>query len=240
MANTVKLDSVCPGIYGISVRRYQQLAKEGLVPPSEDGHIDFIASTKALVAYYQKLLQGKGSITLVEENARLTKIKADMAMLDYQKRLGNLLEKDEVVRAWSGQITAARSKLLAIPAKVTPALDGLNRAERKQRIEEMLHEAMADMSEMTSDDIKQAVVKLEHFTAAGIKAEEGKGGAAHAADLGVKAKEKNGKGHNVKKHNVKKKVKKLCALCLKKEIDRRARLCKRCASLERERMKKEK
>jgi phage terminase Nu1 subunit (DNA packaging protein) len=223
MANEIKLDKMCPEVYGISVRRYQQLAKEGLVPPSENGFIDFVASTKALIAYYQKLLQGKGSITLVEENARLTKIKADMAYLDYEKRRGQLLERNEVVRAWSTMIGAAKTKLLAIGVKVTPVLDGLTRAERKERIDEIVHESLEDLAEMTSDELKKAVVSPEHVSAAAGK------------ETPVK---KAVKKQKAKDRNIKKKEKKLCALCNKKEIDRRATYCKACAALQREQEKK--
>jgi phage terminase Nu1 subunit (DNA packaging protein) len=214
MANTVKLDSVCPAVYGISVRRYQQLAKDGLVPASVDGIIDFVTSTKALIAYYQKLAAGQGSITLIEERARLTKMQADMATLDYAKRLGNLLEKDEVVRAWAGMVAACRARLLSIPVKVTPALDGLERMERKTKIEEAIFEALSELGTMTSEEIKQAAVKPEHAEA--IKEPE-------AAKVKRKGKIKKGG-----------KWKKLCALCGKKEIDRRSKFCRRCAALKRE------
>lgn len=213
MANTVKLDSVCPAVYGISVRRYQQLAKDGLVPASVDGIIDFVTSTKALIAYYQKLAAGQGSITLIEERARLTKTQADMAALDYAKRLGNLLEKDEVLRAWAGMVAACRARLLSIPVEVTPALDGLERMERKTKIEEAIFEALSELGGMTSEEIKQAAVKPEHAEA--VKA-EGPGA------------ERKGK---IKKGG---KRKKLCALCGKKEIDRRSKFCRRCAALKRE------
>jgi hypothetical protein len=62
MANTVKIDKVCPNVFGISVRRYQQLAKESILPQSDNGYIDFVLATKHLISYYQKLVEGQGSI----------------------------------------------------------------------------------------------------------------------------------------------------------------------------------
>ncbi|MBU1864265.1 MAG: hypothetical protein KKH94_11420 [Candidatus Omnitrophica bacterium] len=146
MANTVKLDSVCPSVYGISVRRYQQLAKEGLVPSPADGLIDFVASTKALITYYQKLLQGQGSITLTDERARLTKVQADIAILEYEKTTGQLLEKDEVISAWKAMIMACRSRLLSIPTKAAPLIEGLNKRESQHVLEKMVWEALNELS----------------------------------------------------------------------------------------------
>jgi len=133
-------------VYGISVRRYQQLAKEGLVPSPADGLIDFVASTKALITYYQKLLQGQGSITLTDERARLTKVQADIAILEYEKTTGQLLEKDEVISAWKAMIMACRSRLLSIPTKAAPLIEGLNKRESQHVLEKMVWEALNELS----------------------------------------------------------------------------------------------
>ncbi len=221
MASTVRLDTVCPGVFGISDRRYRQLAKEGIVPPVSEGLIDFVAATKALLSYYQKLVEGQGSITLTEEKARLTKTQADMAIMELRKREGTLLERDEVLRAWTGMISSARSRMLAIPDKITPALDGLNRVERKARLTEEVYEALAELAAMSSEDIKQAAVKPEHVEAK--REEKGKGSPGQA---------EAGPG---KKGGGKRNGKKLCPKCGKRKIDRRSKLCRKCAAKARER-----
>lgn len=164
MANTVKLDSVCPQVYGISVRRYQQLAKDGIVPPSEDGFIDFIASTKALITYYQKLLQGQGSITLTEEKARLTKVQANLAQLEYEKTTSQLLDKDEVLSAWKTMIMACRSRLLSIPTKATPLMEGLTRRQSQPILEKMIWEALNELVDLSSEVQKKKTKRKKNVT----------------------------------------------------------------------------
>ncbi len=88
MANEVSIEKVCKQIFGITPRRYRQLATEGVVPPVVKGKIDFLEAVKALIEYYRKLAAGQGSLTLVDERARLTKIQADMKELELQKKRG--------------------------------------------------------------------------------------------------------------------------------------------------------
>lgn len=214
MANTVKISNVCPAIYGISVRRYQQLAKEGLVPPSVGGFIDFLVATKALISYYQKLVQGTGSITLVEERARLTKVQADLSTLAYEKELGNLLEKNQVIHIWSAMIQASRSRFLSIPVKTAPLLEGLTKQEIKKILEDVIYDAL---NELASMELGDGVVERE----------------AKNEPQAIK------KEQVVADHKVKKiKERKRCAVCNRK-IDKRATLCKRCASKQREKNKKQ-
>lgn len=151
----VKLEEVCQQVFGISSRRYRQLAKAGLVPEPEGGYIDFILATKKLIEYYQKLIKGQGSLTLTEERARLVQIQASLAELEYEKALGNLLEKEEVIRVWTGMILSARARLLSIPSKVAPLLDGKNKAERKEILERYVYEALNELAKMQFDEIEK-------------------------------------------------------------------------------------
>jgi phage terminase Nu1 subunit (DNA packaging protein) len=151
MANTVKIDKVCPNVFGISVRRYQQLAKESILPPSDNGYIDFVLATKHLISYYQKLVEGQGSITLTEERARLARVQADLATLEYQKAQGKLVDADEVERIWIAMGQACRSRLLSIPAKLPPLLEGKSKVECQGILRDHIYEALDELSERLAD-----------------------------------------------------------------------------------------
>lgn len=159
MANTVKLEKVCQQVFGISTRRYRQLAKAGIVPEPVDGYIDFVLATKKLIEYYQKLVKGQGSLTLTEERARLVQIQASLAELEYEKALGNLVEKEEVIKVWSGMILSARARLLSIPSKVAPLLDGKDKAERKEILEQYIYEALNELAEMKFESLQKEIGK---------------------------------------------------------------------------------
>jgi len=147
----VKIDKVCPNIFGISIRRYQQLAKEGILPPPANGYIDFVLATKHLISYYQKLVAGQGSITLTEERARLARVQADLATLEYQKVQGKLVDIDEVERIWIAMGRACRSRLLAIPVKLPPLLEGKNKAEWQMILQKHIYQALEELSERLAD-----------------------------------------------------------------------------------------
>lgn len=151
MANTVKIDKVCPNVFGISVRRYQQLAKESILPPPDNGYIDFVLATKHLISYYQKLVEGQGSITLTEERARLARVQADLATLEYQKAQGKLVDADEVERIWIAMGQACRSRLLAIPSKLPPLLEGKSKPECQRILRDHIYEALDELSEKLAD-----------------------------------------------------------------------------------------
>jgi phage terminase Nu1 subunit (DNA packaging protein) len=151
MANTVKIDKVCPNVFGISVRRYQQLAKESILPQSDNGYIDFVLATKHLISYYQKLVEGQGSITLTEERARLARVQADLVTLEYKKAIGELVDADEVSRIWIAMGQACRSRLLAIPAKLPPLLEGKNKVECHRILQDHIYEALDELSERLAD-----------------------------------------------------------------------------------------
>jgi phage terminase Nu1 subunit (DNA packaging protein) len=146
MANTVTLDKLCPEIFGISDRRYRQLAKEGIVPPVVDGRVDFVAATKHLLAYYQKLVEGQGAITLTEERARLTKFMAEKTRMEVEKLRGTLVDASEVERTWMAMGQVCRLRLLALPVKVSPLLDGLDKRERKQVLEDNISAALDELA----------------------------------------------------------------------------------------------
>lgn len=147
MANTVKLDKLCPGIFGISERRYRQLAQEGIVPPVEDGLVDFVAATKHLIAYYQKLVEGQGAITLTEERARLTKFQAEKAKMETERMQETLVEAAEVEKRWLALGQACRTRLLAIPGKASPRLVGCAVNEIKHVLEANIHEALNELAD---------------------------------------------------------------------------------------------
>jgi phage terminase Nu1 subunit (DNA packaging protein)/DNA-directed RNA polymerase subunit RPC12/RpoP len=165
MANTVQLEKVCPGIFGISDRRYRQLAKEGIVPPVEDSRIDFIAAVKHLIAYYQKLVEGQGAITLTEERARLTKYMAEKARMELERISESVVDVAEVEKRWLAMGQACRSRLLSIPVKTAPLVIGRGLNEVKDLLDravcEALDELAADLSgnRIEFEDVKPKSAK---------------------------------------------------------------------------------
>jgi len=76
-----------------------------------------------------------------------------MTILEYQKAQNTVLDKEQVEQAWIAMGQACRSRLLAIPVKVTPLLDGKGKMERKKLLEDYIYEALKELSQTKPADI---------------------------------------------------------------------------------------
>ena len=53
--NQVELEKISKPVFGITSRRYRQMANDEIVPAVVKGKIDFVAASKALIEYYRTL-----------------------------------------------------------------------------------------------------------------------------------------------------------------------------------------
>lgn len=141
-------------VFGLTPRRVQQLAKE-MPQDARPGHgkYDLGLSMQWYIRYLQKKLDDKGlniaptENTLMAERQRLTKYQADMAKLEYQKALGELVPISLFQDAMAKVVMAARQQMLALPARVAPQLEGENRMVIKTKLQEEVRLALGSLSE---------------------------------------------------------------------------------------------
>ena len=146
-SSLVNLEIACQQIFGISSRRYRQLAKEHGAPPVLDGKVDILKACKFLIDYYRKLAEGQGSLSLTEERARLTKVNADLKQLMLRKKQGELIEKQLAFDVFTFTLTRMAEKLKAIPAKASTLLiSAQSMVEIKQTLEELIREVLNEIS----------------------------------------------------------------------------------------------
>lgn len=168
MANEVELEKVSREVFGISSRRYRQIAKEGLAPQVSSGRIDFIEAARALIEYYRKLAEGSGSMSLVEERTRLTKIQADRKEIELLKAMGELLPVREAMNAWSAVVLRMKARLQGSPRKLAPILFGCT---RETEIQELLQREIDEIcSELAEPDLKEISAQAGN---AGARSERG-------------------------------------------------------------------
>ncbi len=109
-------------LFGLTVRRVQQLAKEGIIPKPKRNQYDLLGCIQAYIKYLQSLAtessEGK------KEQARLTKIRADMAQLEFEMKAGRVVVAEEVQDELEKMLTAFRAKLLSLPSDVAPSVAG--------------------------------------------------------------------------------------------------------------------
>ena len=146
MGNHVKLEAVCENYFGMSTRRYRQLATEGLFPPPINGSIDFAKAAKAVIAYYKQMAAGQGSITLTDQRARLTKINADRKQLMLERERGELISTEKAMHLWGGVCLQIRSKILSVPSKVPLIFSCKSLSEAKDALEKLLWEVLTEIA----------------------------------------------------------------------------------------------
>ena len=122
MANEVELEKVARSVFGITSRRYRQMASEGVVPVVVKGKIDFVAAAKAVIEYYRKLAEGQGSISLIDERAALTAIKKEREKLKLETERGNLVPKEQSLIWLSKLLAEIKLHFLGLPRRLVGSL----------------------------------------------------------------------------------------------------------------------
>lgn len=122
MANEVELEKVSKSVFGITSRRYRQMATDEIVPVVVKGKIDFVSASKALIAYYRKLAEGQGSLNLTDVRTRKENARAEREELIVKKLKGELVERDQAERWLHGHVEEATSAFGGLPRRISGEL----------------------------------------------------------------------------------------------------------------------
>jgi len=87
-----------------------------------------------------------------EARTRKMNAEAEIAELELARLRLTLCLTDDVVKAWEGVVHACKSRLLSLPTKIAPVLaTETNIAVIKDRLEEVLREALAELANYRPD-----------------------------------------------------------------------------------------
>ena len=156
----------------ITDRRVQQLAKDGIIPKGENRRYNLEEVVQAYIQYLQGKNVGKGleddnAIDFHVEKARLTKIQADKAELEYKEACGELVRADDVSRHWYDMINACKNRLLSVPSRAAPVVSSESSAGMCQQIlDDLIRESLEELSEVSGYET----------TGSGIDTDEGNAG----------------------------------------------------------------
>lgn len=108
----------------ISERRVQQLTKTGAIPKSSHGKYELVAATQGYINYLQERTVKRASTSgdYNTEKARLVKLQADKAELELEVMNKNLVPVEQVYSAWTSMLTDIKTKMLTIPAMISPVV----------------------------------------------------------------------------------------------------------------------
>lgn len=142
-------------LFGISERRVQQLAQEGIIPKPDTNQYELVGCVRSYINYLQQRAFGKGSVPqdTYLERARLLKAQADMAEIELAERTGQLVTVERVEADWMEMVSACRAKMLSLPTKTAYQIAHLeNPQEIEKFLKRTIYEALTEMAAHESED----------------------------------------------------------------------------------------
>ena len=81
-----------------------------------------------------------------QERARKDAAQALKTEMENLRRAGQLMEASEVTAAWADHISSARSRLLAIPSKLPPLMEGRPAAAMQALLRTEINDALRELA----------------------------------------------------------------------------------------------
>ncbi len=130
---------------GLSERRVRQLRDEGIITEARPGLYDL----KATISKYITFLGGSSRENLNTERTKLTAEKRKAAEMENDLRRRVLLHTEEIEAAMKTVFLNIRSRMLTVPAKLSPVLEGKNgdRDAIYSELDSAIREALEDLSD---------------------------------------------------------------------------------------------
>jgi len=131
-------------------QRVRDLIKQGVLNrKNARDSMDVDECRKNYIRYLRTRSQGlqNASGDLNEERTRLTKLQADKAQLEVQEMEESLVSVEKITEEWVGYVSNVRSKLLALPSKVSHRVQAAETyAEAEQILKESVYDALHELS----------------------------------------------------------------------------------------------
>lgn len=140
-------------IWGITDRRVRQLREEGVISEVARGKYDLIECTRRYCEYLRQAANAQANskeakLNIDVEKALHERAKREKAELQLQIMRGEVHLGTDVERIMTDMISRAKTKLLALPAKVAPYVIGYDNIAKIQSIlSRHIEEALQELSE---------------------------------------------------------------------------------------------
>ena len=136
----------------ISERRVRQLREKGVLQEARPGLYDFIEANHAYINYLRKRNpESEENIDYNTERAKLVRAKRLNEEFDLKVKEGQLHYAEDIERALSGVLINFKTRLMAIPAKLSPALaKKKDQAEIFKLLQGQIYEALEELSDFNN------------------------------------------------------------------------------------------
>jgi hypothetical protein len=124
--NLINLEKHCEQIFGITSRRYRQLAKDDpSIPEPVKGMVNYPRSALALINHYRQQCEARGDLSLTEERKLKVKTDRQLKEIELMIKRGELIPRDQVLNEFLSRISAVKTGLLGQHKILPPLLIGL-------------------------------------------------------------------------------------------------------------------
>ena len=135
-------------LLNVSDRRVRQLRDEGIIEETLPGLYKLLETNHAYIDYLKGNAQIEENLSYYEERAKLVKAKRQNEELDLKIRKKDLHESSEIEEVMAEMLTNFKVRLMAIPAKLSPVLAGMNdRTKIYKLLQEAVEEGLNELSD---------------------------------------------------------------------------------------------
>lgn len=118
----------------VTERRVRQLRDEGIIREKRPGLYNLVDA----MTRYIKYVNAGSKVDLNDERAKLTKVKREAAEMENRVRKAELMEVGDVEKAYSTVMMNFRSRILALPQKLAPAVASMEGDQQQIQVVERL------------------------------------------------------------------------------------------------------
>lgn len=141
----------------VTERRVRQLRDEGIIREKRPGLYNLVDA----MTRYIKYVNAGSKVDLNDERAKLTKVKREAAEMGNRVRKAELMEVGDVEKAYSTVMMNFRSRILALPQKLAPAVASMEGDQ--QQIQDLIQAELEEALE-TLSHVEEAVAESEAET----------------------------------------------------------------------------
>ena len=150
-------------LFGLTVRRIQQLTQDGIIKTEMVGRqrrYDLLDTVRRYIAYLQDKCNSKGGNKDDTENesrkikadANIKEIKAEIAEMELLELKGEMHRSEDVEAMTTDLVFTIRSMMLALPGRLAIDLAPIDKpAEISERIKQEVHAILLELSNYTYD-----------------------------------------------------------------------------------------
>ena len=150
--------AVLGNIFGVTDRRIRQMAEEGIIVRVAKGRYNLVESVKNYILSLKLAVDSAGNdnpdgeLNFEEEKALNERVKRNISAMKLQTMKGELHKAENVKRVMTDMLSAFKTRVLNIPAKVAPILEDRDAGYIKERLTAEVTETLNELKDYDPAD----------------------------------------------------------------------------------------